>query len=178
MVQAQLDMELYESGGSYLDYMISSYISAEAQVETVEDLEPYLRVTAVNGDPEDPEARRDIYILEKGTLRLVEVSYLNENGVRVGGQSIDAGWDEGGLISNFLTAWEETRTVTFVYDKMLADGNLVTSRVPVEVPATWEVLPRYPEETFCYLNQEQTKEYAYPGDGTEDYTVYVTNTAG
>ena len=54
MVQAQLDMELYESGGSYLDYMISSYISAEAQVETVEDLEPYLRVTAVNGDPEDP----------------------------------------------------------------------------------------------------------------------------
>ena len=74
--------------------------------------------------------------MEKGTLRLVEVSYLNENGVRVGGQSIDAGWDEGGLISNFLTAWEETRTVTFVYDKMLADGNLVTSRVPVEVPAT------------------------------------------
>ena len=147
-------------------------------METVEDLEPYLRVTAVNGDPEDPEARRDIYILEKGTLRLVEVSYLNENGVRVGGQSIDAGWDEGGLISNFLTAWEETRTVTFVYDKMLADGNLVTSRVPVEVPATWEVLPRYPEETFCYLNQEQTKEYAYPGDGTEDYTVYVTNVAG
>ena len=90
----------------------------------------------------------------------------------------DGSWDEGGLISNFLTAWEETRTVTFVYDKMLADGNLVTSRVPVEVPATWEVLPRYPEETFCYLNQEQTKEYAYPGDGTEDYTVYVTNVAG
>ena len=44
--------------------------------------------------------------------------------------------------------------------------------------SAWEELPRYPEETFCYLNQEQTKEYAYPGDGTEDYTVYVTNVAG
>lgn len=178
VVQAQLDMELYESGGSYLDYMISSYISAEAQVETVEDLDPYLRVTAVNGNPEDPEARRDIYILEKGTLRLVEVSYLNENGVRVGGQSIDTGWDEGGLISNFLTAWEEIRTVSFVYDKMLADGNIAASKVSVEVPATWEVLPRYPEETYCYMERNLTRPYVYPGDGTEDYTVYVTNTAG
>ncbi|MGN1414146.1 MAG: hypothetical protein ACI4WY_07865 [Anaerovoracaceae bacterium] len=44
--------------------------------------------------------------------------------------------------------------------------------------SAWEVLLRYPEETFCYLNQEQTKEYAYPGGGTEDFTVYVTNVAG
>lgn len=136
-VSGELDMEMYKSQESdSLDYMISSYISEEAQVERVEDLEPYLRVTAVNGDPEDPEARRDIYILDKGTLRLVEVSYMNENGVRVGGHSIEPGWDEGGLISNFLTAWEETRTVTFIYDKVLSNGKTATETVSVEVPAT------------------------------------------
>ena len=178
-VSGELDMEMYKSQESgSLDYMISSYISEEAQVERVEDLEPYLRVTAVNGDQKDPEARRDVYILDKGTLRLVEVFYMNENGVSVGGHSIEPGWDENGLISNFLTAWEETRTVTFVYDKLLSNGKTSTETVDVDVPATWEVLPRYPEETYCYMNRNLTKPYVYPGDGTEDYTVYVTNTAG
>ena len=178
-VSGELDMEMYKSQESdSLDYMISSYISEDAQVEKVEDLEPYLRVTAVNGDQKDPEARRDVYILDKGTLRLVEVFYMNENGVSVGGHSIEPGWDENGLISNFLTAWEETRTVTFVYDKLLSNGKTSTETVDVEVPATWEVLPRYPEETYCYMNRNLTKPYVYPGDGTEDYTVYVTNTAG
>ena len=178
-VSGELDMEMYKSQESdSLDYMISSYISEDAQVEKVEDLEPYLRVTAVNGDQKDPEARRDVYILDKGTLRLVEVFYMNENGVSVGGHSIEPGWDENGLISNFLTAWEETRTVTFIYDKLLSNGKTSTETVDVEVPATWEVLPRYPEETYCYMNRNLTKPYVYPGDGTEDYTVYVTNTAG
>ena len=90
----------------------------------------------------------------------------------------DGSWDEGGLISNFLTAWEETRTVTFIYEKALSNGKTSTETVAVEVPATWEVLPRYPEETYCYMNRNLTKPYVYPGDGTEDYTVYVTNTAG
>ena len=178
-VRGELDMEMYKSQESdSLDYMISSYISEDAQAEKVEDLAPYLRVTAVNGDQKDPEARRDVYILDKGTLRLVEVFYMNENGVSVGGHSIEPGWDENGLISNFLTAWEETRTVTFVYDKLLSNGKTSTETVDVEVPATWEVLPRYPEETYCYMNRNLTKPYVYPGDGTEDYTVYVTNTAG
>lgn len=182
-VSGELDMEMYKSQSQSqesdsLDYMISSYISEDAQVEKVEDLEPYLRVTAVNGDQKDPEARRDVYILDKGTLRLVEVFYMNENGVSVGGHSIEPGWDENGLISNFLTAWEETRTVTFVYDKLLSNGKTSTETVAVEVPATWEVLPRYTEETYCYMDSNLTKSYEYPGDGTEDYTVYVTNTAG
>ena len=178
-VSGELDMEMYKSQESdSLDYMISSYISEDAQVEKVEDLEPYLRVTAVNGDQKDSEARRDVYILDKGTLRLVEVFYMNENGVSVGGHSIEAGWDENGLISNFLTAWEETRTVTFIYEKALSNGKTTTETVSVEVPATWEVLPRYPEETYCYMDSNLTKSYGYPGDGTEDYTVYVTNAAG
>ena len=33
-------------------------------------------------------------------------------------------------------------------------------------------------ETYFYMNRTLTKPYKYPGDGTEDYTVYVTNTAG
>lgn len=62
--------------------------------------------------------------------------------------------------------------------KLLSNGKTSTETVDVEVPATWEVLPRYPEETYCYMNRNLTKAYEYPGDGTEDYTVYVTNTAG
>ena len=172
-------MQMYESGDeNYLDYMISSYISEEAQVEKVEDLEPYLKVTAVNGDPDDPDVTRDIYVLDKGTLRLVEAFYMDKDGVKMGGQSIEPGWDENGLISNFLTAWEETRTVTFIYDKLLSNGKTTTKTVSVDVPATWEVLLRYPEETHFYMNRTLTKPYKYPGDGTEDYAVYVTNTAG
>lgn len=178
-ISGNLDMQMYESGDeNYLDYMISSYISEEAQVEKVEDLEPYLKVTAVNGDPEDPDVTRDIYVLDKGTLRLVEAFYMDKDGVKMGGQSIEPGWDENGLISNFLTAWEETRTVTFIYDKLLSNGKTTTKTVSVDVPATWEVLPRYPEETYYYMNRTLTRPYKYPGDGTEDYTVYVTNTAG
>lgn len=178
-VSANLDMQMYESGeNSYLDYMISDYISEDAQVEKVEDLDQYIKVTAVNGEPNDPDVTRDVYVLEKGTLRLIEAFYMDKDGVKMGGQSIEPGWDENGLISNFLTAWEETRTVTFVYDKFLSNGNTTTKTVSVEVPATWEVLPTYPEETYCYMERNLTRPYVYPGDGTEDYTVYVTNTAG
>lgn len=178
-VSGELDMQMYESQESgNLDYMISSYISEEAQVEKVEDLDQYIKVTAANGDPKDPEVTQDIYVLDKGTLRLIEAFYMDKDGVKMAGQSIEPRWDENGLISNFLTAWEETRTVTFIYDKLLSNGKTTTKTVSVEVPATWEVLPRYPEETYCYMERNLTRPYVYPGDGTEDYTVYVTNTAG
>ena len=97
--------------------------------------------------------------------------------MEMGGNSLEKNWDDNGLIANFLTAWEETRTVTFIYDKMLANGNVVTEKAKVEVPATWEVLPQYPEETYYYMNKENTIPYTYPGDG-KSYKVYVTNVAG
>ena len=61
--------------------------------------------------------------------------------------------------------------------KLLSNGKTSTETVDVEVPATWEVLPQYPEETYYYMNQENTIPYTYPGDG-KSYEVYVTNIAG
>ena len=119
----------------------------------------------------------DIYVLDKESLHLIEAFYMDADGMEMGGNSLEKNWDDNGLIANFLTAWEETRTVTFIYDKMLADGNTVTEKSNVEVPATWEVLPQYPEETYYYMNQENTIPYTYPGDG-KSYEVYVTNIAG
>ena len=179
VVTGLLNMEEYTANQPNeepsFDQAIAAMINEDAQVEKVEDLGNYLKVTA--GIETADGLLHDIYVLDKESLHLIEAFYMDADGMEMGGNSLEKNWDDNGLIANFLTAWEETRTVTFIYDKMLADGNTVTEKSNVEVPATWEVLPQYPEETFYYMNQENTIPYTYPGDG-KSYEVYVTNIAG
>ena len=179
VVTGLLNMEEYTANKPNeepsFDQAIAAMINEDAQVEKVEDLGNYLKVTA--GIETADGLLHDIYVLDKESLHLIEAFYMDADGMEMGGNSLEKNWDDNGLIANFLTAWEETRTVTFIYDKMLADGNTVTEKSNVEVPATWEVLPQYPEETFYYMNQENTIPYTYPGDG-KSYEVYVTNIAG
>lgn len=179
VVTGLLNMEEYTANQPNeepsFDQAIAAMINEDAQVEKVEDLGNYLKVTA--GIETADGLLHDIYVLDKESLHLIEAFYMDADGMEMGGNSLEKNWDDNGLIANFLTAWEETRTVTFIYDKMLADGNTVTENSNVEVPATWEVLPQYPEETFYYMNQENTIPYTYPGDG-KSYEVYVTNIAG
>ncbi len=179
VVTGLLNMEEYTAnqpnGEPYFDQAIAAMINEDAQVENVEDLGNYLKVTA--GVQMADGLLHDIYVLDKGSLHLIEAFYMDADGMEMGGNSLEKNWDDNGLIANFLTAWEETRTVTFIYDKMLANGNVVTEKAKVEVPATWEVLPQYPEETYYYMNKENTIPYTYPGDG-KSYKVYVTNIAG
>ena len=179
-VTGLLNMEEYTAGSqpedeAYFDLAISAMINEDAQVENVEDLGNYVKVTASIQTADG--VLHDIYVLDKSTLHLIEAFYMDADGMEMGGNSLEKNWDDNGLIANFLTAWEETRTVTFIYDKMLANGNVVTEKAKVEVPATWEVLPQYPEETYYYMNKENTIPYTYPGDG-KSYKVYVTNVAG
>ena len=179
VVTGLLNMEEYTANKPNeepsFDQAIAAMINVDAQVEKVEDLGNYLKVTA--GIETADGLLHDIYVLDKESLHLIEAFYMDADGMEMGGNSLEKNWDDNGLIANFLTAWEETRTVTFIYDKMLADGNTVTEKVNVEIPATWEVLPQYPEETYYYMNQENTIPYTYPGDG-KSYEVYVTNIAG
>ncbi len=179
VVTGLLNMEEYNANQPNeepsFDQAIAAMINEDAQVEKVEDLGNYLKVTA--GIETADGLLHDIYVLDKESLHLIEAFYMDADGMEMGGNSLEKNWDDNGLIANFLTAWEETRTVTFIYDKMLADGNTVTEKSNVEVPATWEVLPQYPEETYYYMNQENTIPYTYPGDG-KSYEVYVTNIAG
>ncbi|MGN0718310.1 MAG: hypothetical protein ACI4LQ_00725 [Anaerovoracaceae bacterium] len=179
VVTGLLNMEEYTANQPNeepsFDQAIAAMINVDAQVEKVEDLGNYLKVTA--GIETADGLLHDIYVLDKESLHLIEAFYMDADGMEMGGNSLEKNWDDNGLIANFLTAWEETRTVTFIYDKMLADGNTVTEKVNVEIPATWEVLPQYPEETYYYMNQENTIPYTYPGDG-KSYEVYVTNIAG
>ena len=179
VVTGLLNMEEYTANQPNeepsFDQAIAAMINEDAQVEKVEDLGNYLKVTA--GIETADGLLHDIYVLDKESLHLIEAFYMDADGMEMGGNSLEKNWDDNGLIANFLTAWEETRTVTFIYDEMLADGNTVTEKSNVEVPATWEVLPQYPEETYYYMNQENTIPYTYPGDG-KSYEVYVTNIAG
>lgn len=179
VVTGLLNMEEYTANQPNeepsFDQAIAAMINVDAQVEKVEHLGNYLKVTA--GIETADGLLHDIYVLDKESLHLIEAFYMDADGMEMGGNSLEKNWDDNGLIANFLTAWEETRTVTFIYDKMLADGNTVTEKSNVEVPATWEVLPQYPEETYYYMNQENTIPYTYPGDG-KSYEVYVTNIAG
>lgn len=179
-VKVTLDADTYSGyDGSDMENAIADCISVNGQVESVEDLGGRLKVTVSISSEEDPmEKTWDIYVLDKGTLHLIEAFYMDGDGVKIGGNSVEYNGDDEGIVSNFLTAWEELRTVTFVYDRYLPDVDKVTTEtLSVDVPATWEATPSYYEETFLYMDRDNTKEYVYPGD-SKSYTVYVTNVAG
>lgn len=154
-----------------MDGYISSCMSEEAVVESIEDLSGHIKIYAdVNGS-------KEIYVLESDTLRIVNVYYLDDDGAYSGVHTVDYSFDDNGLVSNFMTAWEETRDVTCVYERMEEDCYITTYEDTLTVPATWEVTPVYGEQTYMYMNSDMTGDYSYPGDGIS-YTIYLTNSAG
>ncbi|MGN0658629.1 MAG: hypothetical protein ACI4LA_03385 [Emergencia sp.] len=175
-VNVTLNVDYYRDfDGSDMENCIADCITEEGMVESVEDLGEYLKVTSCIEAP--LETTRHIYVLDKETLHLIEAFYMDADGVKIGGNSIEYNGDDEGIVSNFLTAWEELRTVTFVYERYSIDDQVETDTLSVDVPATWEVTPAYEEQVFLYLNRNMTREYSYPGDGVS-YTVYATNVAG
>ena len=81
------------------------------------------------------------------------------------------------MTDKYISAWDKTRRIKFNYEKITDSGKTDHETLSVLVPATWEVVPVYEEETFLYLDSELTNPYEYPGDGKE-YTIYATNAAG
>lgn len=89
-------------------------------------------------------------------------------------------YDETPPEARYLDSWKgPLRKVTLVWENW-ADGEPHVTRETVEVPADWEYLPwqaRWDDYTI-YMNEGYTRPYAYPGDGTEDYTLYLTTAKG
>lgn len=82
--------------------------------------------------------------------------------------------------AKYLDSWEKPmRHITLHWEEWLDSRPHVWTET-IEVPADWEYLPwqaRWDEYTI-YMNAGYTKPYTYPGDGTEDYDLYLTTAKG
>ena len=82
--------------------------------------------------------------------------------------------------AKYLDSWKgPMRHITLHWEEWVGGEPLVWTET-IEVPADWEYLPwqaRWDEYTI-YMNEEYTKPYSYPGDGTEDYELYLTTAKG
>ena len=155
----------------------TSFINPDALIRSIEDLGDTIKVTAPLSEEELESGPADVYILDRKTLHLLEYSYINEDGEPLITGEFQYGADDKGMTDRYISAWDKTRRIKFNYEKITGSGETEHESLSVLVPATWEVVPVYEEETFLYMDRELTKPYEYPGDGKE-YTIYVTNAAG
>ncbi|MGN0720478.1 MAG: hypothetical protein ACI4LZ_00815 [Anaerovoracaceae bacterium] len=155
----------------------TSYINPYALIRSVEDLGDTIKVTAPLSEEELESGPADVYLLDRETLLLLEYSYINEDGEPLITGEYKYGVDDKGLTDKYISAWDNTRRIEFEYEKITGSGEPEYETLSILVPATWEIVPVYEEETFLYMDRELTKPYEYPGDGKE-YTVFVTNAAG
>lgn len=155
----------------------TSFINPDALIRSIEDLGDTIKVTAPLSQEDLESGPADVYILDRKTLHLLEYSYINEDGEPLITGEFQYGADDKGMTDRYISAWDKTRRIKFNYEKITGSGETEHESLSVLVPATWEVVPVYEEETFLYMDRELTKPYEYPGDGKE-YTIYVTNAAG
>lgn len=155
----------------------TSFINPQALIRSIEDLGDTIKVTAPLSQEDLESGPADVYILDRKTLHLLEYSYINEDGEPLITGEFQYGADDKGMTDRYISAWDKTRRIKFNYEKITGSGETEHESLSVLVPATWEVVPVYEEETFLYMDRELTKPYEYPGDGKE-YTIYVTNAAG
>ena len=89
-------------------------------------------------------------------------------------------YDETPPEAKYLDSWKgPMRHITLHWEDW-REGSPSLRTETVTVPADWEYLPweaRWDDYTI-YMNEGYTKLYAYPGDGTEDYALYLTTAKG
>ncbi|MGN0735721.1 MAG: hypothetical protein ACI4LP_07945 [Anaerovoracaceae bacterium] len=174
-IVGQLNTTEYKSAEP--SFSETSFINPQALIRSIEDLGDTIKVTAPLSEEDMESGPADVYILDRQTLHLLEYSYINEAGEPLVTGEYQYGAGDKGLTDKYISAWDKTRRVEFEYEKITGSGEPEYENLSILVPATWEVVPVYEEETFLYMDRELTKPYEYPGDGKE-YTVYVTNAAG
>ena len=80
----------------------------------------------------------------------------------------------------YLDSWKgPMRQITLHWEDWVDGGPRVRTET-ISVPADWEYLPweaRWDEYTI-YMNEGYTKPYVYPGDGTDDYELFLTTAKG
>lgn len=129
-------------------------------------------------DEKDPSVVcRCVVTRQTLTLKQIEVDYGKEGGTTrielTHGSEVQT--KEFGMLDGFA---QKLRTVTCVCTFHDKSGKPTEKTYKLEVPYNVEPLWVASREVNVYLNKELTKEYSYPGNGEEGYTVYVTDAMG
>lgn len=163
-----------EGSGMEMESEIADYFLYDGEISSCIDLGETVKLTVENCFL-DEYYGWDVYILDKGTLHLIKADSFDLYGNLICTVEVTTGGEVD--YKETFSAWDSTRTVTFVYNELQMDESIFTTELTVEVPDTCEMLPVLEESVNLYMDEGYTVPYEYPGAGG-DYTVYMTNIAG
>jgi len=157
----------------FCDNYVSNYLygAAIVDLDRVDGDFTRMHVTFMGDWLEDVAVDRGMLLLRETVSRADEETAPIVTGFFYGETPPEAKYLDSwkGPMRHITLHWEDWR-----------DGGPRTRTETVTVPADWEYLPweaRWDEYTI-YMNEGYTKPYAYPGDGTEDYELYLTTAKG
>ena len=163
-----------EGSGMEMESEIADYFLYDGEISSCIDLGETVKLTIENCFL-DEYYGWDVYILDKSTLHLIKADSFDLYGNLICTVEITTG--DGVDYGDIFSAWDSTRTVTFVYNELQMDESIFTTELTVEVPDTCEMLPVLEESVNLYMDEGYTVPYEYPGAGA-GYTVYMTNISG
>lgn len=161
-----------ESGG--YDEAVSCRLSPYNVITSIEDMGDTIVVTT-SIEPDSETGMFEVYTLDKDTLHIIKEEFYYETDLLY--CTTEFTFNMGVSSDDYFSAWENMRTVTFIYDKFKPDGTPERITKAVQVPSVCEPVPFCSSEVYSYMDENFTIPYEYPGDGV-DYTVYLTNAAG
>lgn len=157
----------------FCDNYVSNYLygAAIVNLDRADGDLTRMHVTFMGDWLEDVAVDRGMLLLRETVSRIDEETPPIVTGFFYGETPPEAAYLESwkGPMRHITLHWEDWR-----------DGGPRTRTETITVPADWEYLPweaRWDEYTI-YMNEGYTKPYAYPGDGTEDYELYLTTAKG
>ena len=157
----------------FCDNYVSNYLygAAIVNLDRADGDLTRMHVTFMGDWLEDVAVDRGMLLLREIVSRVDEETAPIVTGFFYGETPPEAAYLESwkGPMRHITLHWEDWR-----------DGGPRTRTETITVPADWEYLPweaRWDEYTI-YMNEGYTKPYAYPGDGTEDYELYLTTAKG
>ena len=156
------------------DEALSCRLSPYSVITSVEDKDDTIVVT-YSVEPDSETGMLDVYTLDKDTLHIIKEEFYYESDVLY--CTTEIAFNTEANCDDYFSAWENMRTVTFIYDKFNPDGTTERITKEVQVPSVCEPVPFCSSEVYSYMDENLTTPYEYPGDGV-DYTVYLTNAAG
>lgn len=157
----------------FCDNYVSNYLygAAIVDLDRVDGDFTRMHVTFMGDWLEDVTVDRGMLLLRETVSRADEETAPIVTGFFYGETPPEAKYLDSwkGPMRHITLHWEDWR-----------DGGPRTRTETITVPADWEYLPweaRWDEYTI-YMNEGYTRPYAYPGDGTEDYELYLTTAKG
>ena len=158
---------------AFRDNYVSNYLygAAVVDLDRVDGDSVRLHVTFMGDWLEDAAVDRGLLLLRETSSSIDEETPPIVTGFYYGETPPEA---------KFLDSWNgPMRSITLHWEDWYG-GEAHVRTETVEVPTDWEYLPwqaRWDDYTI-YMNEGYTRPYAYPGDGTEDYELYLTTAKG